>query len=180
MSKIPNKMRSRNCKKVLFGVPSPWSSSQNCFPLLHRFSCQICMHMPPYAIIVTIINCYHYCQNPTMVGFWLVGICWSAIIFIINTIINTIIILMILTGGASVDSRSGHKPSKVLWGSHSLSHKVHFDAGKKISNENLSAKKEIWWRCLVFRMQRRSPTKWPIWGTIQTTSGQIWVWVSCG
>ena len=23
-------------------------------------------------------NCYHYCQNPTMVGFWLVGICWLA------------------------------------------------------------------------------------------------------
>ena len=22
-------------------------------------------------------NCYHYCQNPTMVGFWLVGICWG-------------------------------------------------------------------------------------------------------
>ena len=22
---------------------------------------------------------YHYCQNPTMVGFWLVGICWLAI-----------------------------------------------------------------------------------------------------
>ena len=21
-------------------------------------------------------NCYHYCQNPTMVGFWLVWVCW--------------------------------------------------------------------------------------------------------
>ena len=26
---------------------------------------------------------YHYCQNPTMVGFWLVGICWGTIILII-------------------------------------------------------------------------------------------------
>ena len=50
MSKIHTKIRSQNCQKVLFGVPSPWSSSQNCFPLLHRLSCQICkimsMHMP--------------------------------------------------------------------------------------------------------------------------------------
>ena len=33
----------------------------------------------------TIPNYYHYCQNPTMVGFWLVGICWLANINIIIT-----------------------------------------------------------------------------------------------
>ena len=37
-------------------------------------------------------NCYHYCQNPTMVGFWLVGICWLAIV-----ITTTIIIFFIIT-----------------------------------------------------------------------------------
>ena len=42
---------------------------------------------------------YHYCQNPTMVGFWLVGICRLAIVItIISTItITTFTIIIIMT-----------------------------------------------------------------------------------
>ena len=36
---------------------------------------------------------YHYCQNPIMVGFWLVGICWGTITTS-TTIVNFIVVFL--------------------------------------------------------------------------------------
>ena len=48
---------------------------------------------------------YHYCQNPTMVGFWLVGICRLAVIITIIAT-TTVIITMIATTIVSTWLRS--------------------------------------------------------------------------
>ena len=41
---------------------------------------------------------YHYCQNPTMVGFWLVGICWGTMTMAMMSIIMIRIMMRILWG----------------------------------------------------------------------------------
>ena len=52
--------------------------------------------------------CYHYCQNPTMVGFWLVGICWGTIIIII------IIVIFIFWEGKFQQTKTSDKNPRQL------------------------------------------------------------------
>ena len=60
--------------------PTEWSEN---IPLLY-----VIFHVYKYSMVGIRRwqnpNCYHYCRHPTMVGFWLVGICWIAIIIMIS------------------------------------------------------------------------------------------------
>ena len=59
-------------------------------------------------------NCYHYCQNPTMVGFWLVGICWLAVVMVVMVVMVVLVVMVeiiqviqIVRAGTCLDSCSG-------------------------------------------------------------------------
>ena len=36
-------------------------------------------------------NCYHYCQSLTMVGFWLVGICWGTVVMLVMVVVGVVV-----------------------------------------------------------------------------------------
>ena len=66
--------------------------AQTCYPILTSVTtfmvehAQLLFIVPPKLVSVNPHH-YHYCQNPTMVGFWLVGICRLASVNIIIIVI---------------------------------------------------------------------------------------------